>query len=100
MCNIRPMVVVAKLQELSVGKLGAIIGGDGVRHSKLVDDVREKGHDLLCPEICDWACLDPLSESVHGNQQVGVAPGHFSQGLNDVQPHTANGHVTGMVCKA
>jgi hypothetical protein len=36
------VVVVAKLQELSAGKLGAIVGDDGVRHSKLVDDVSEK----------------------------------------------------------
>jgi hypothetical protein len=46
MCNGRPVhtdvVVVAKLQELSAGKLGAIVGDDGVWHSKPVDDVSEK----------------------------------------------------------
>jgi hypothetical protein len=53
-----------------------------------VDDVHEKGHGLLCSEICDLACLDPFGELVHGNQQVGVAPGRLSQGPNDVQPPT------------
>jgi hypothetical protein len=62
------VVVVAKLQEFSIGKLGAIVGDDGVRHYKPVDDVCEKGHGLLCPEVCDWACLDPLGEFVHSNQ--------------------------------
>jgi hypothetical protein len=90
MCNGRPVhadvVVVAKLQELFVGKLGAIVGDDGVQHSKPVDDVREKGHDLFCSEICDWACLDPFRELVYGDQQVGVAPGCLSHGPDDVQP--------------
>jgi hypothetical protein len=54
------VVVVAKLQELSAGKLGAVVSDDGVRHSKPVDDVCEKGHSLFCFEICDWVCLDPF----------------------------------------
>jgi hypothetical protein len=41
---------------------------------------------LFCPEVCDWACLDPFGEFVHIDQQVGVAPGRLSQGPNDVQP--------------
>jgi hypothetical protein len=66
--------------------LGAIVGNNGVRHPKLVDDVREKGHGLFGLEVCDWACFDPLGELVYGNQQVGVAPGRLSQGPDDVQP--------------
>jgi hypothetical protein len=92
MCNGRPVhadvVVVAEFQEFSAGKLGAIVGDNGVRHSKPMDDVREKGHGLFGPEVCDRACLDPLGEFVHDNQQVGVAPGRLSQGSDDVQsPH-------------
>jgi hypothetical protein len=46
-CNGSPIhvgvvVVAKKLQELSAGKLGAIVGDDGVQHSKPVDDVSEK----------------------------------------------------------
>jgi hypothetical protein len=45
-CDNRPVhadvVVVAKLQEVSVGKLGAIVNDDGVRHPKPVDDVSAK----------------------------------------------------------
>jgi hypothetical protein len=66
--------------------LGAVVGDDGVRHSKPVDDVPKEGHSLLCPEVRDWACLDPLCEFVHGDQQVGVAPGRLLQGLDYVQP--------------
>jgi hypothetical protein len=46
MCDGRPVhadvVVLAKFQEFSTGKLGAIVGDDGVRHSKPVDDVRKE----------------------------------------------------------
>jgi hypothetical protein len=90
MCDDRPVhadvVVVAKLQEFPAGKLGAIVGDDGVRHSKPVDDVRKEGYSLLCPEVHDWACLDPLGEFVHGDQQVGVALDRLSQWPDNVQP--------------
>jgi hypothetical protein len=35
------MVVVAKLQELSTGELGVIVGDDGVRNPEPVDDIRK-----------------------------------------------------------
>jgi hypothetical protein len=62
------VVFVAKFQEFSAGKLGVVVGDDGVRHSEPVDDVGEEGHGLLCPEVRDWACLNPLGEFVHGDQ--------------------------------
>jgi hypothetical protein len=31
---------------------------------------------------------------------VGVAPGRLSQGPDNIQPHTANGHVTGIIWRA
>jgi hypothetical protein len=54
------VVFVAKFLEFPTGKLGAVVGDDGVPHSEPVDDVREEGYGLLCPEVRDWACLDPL----------------------------------------
>jgi hypothetical protein len=45
-CDGRPIhadvVVVAELQELSTGELGAVVGDDGVRHSEPVDDAGKK----------------------------------------------------------
>jgi hypothetical protein len=41
------VVVVAELHELSAGELGAIVGNDGVRYYKLVDDVGEERDNLL-----------------------------------------------------
>jgi hypothetical protein len=62
MCDGRPVhayvVFVTKFQEFFAGKLGAVVGDDGVRHSKPVDDVRKEGHGLLRPEVHDWVCLD------------------------------------------
>jgi hypothetical protein len=94
------VVVVAKLQELSAGKMGAVVNDDGVRHSKTVDDVCEKGHSLFCSEICDRVCLNSFGELFYGDHQVGVAPGAFRRGPTMSNHHMENGHVTSMVCRA
>jgi hypothetical protein len=60
--------LVAKLHELSARELGPVVGDDGVGHSKPVDDVSEERHDLLRPEVRDWAHPDPLREFVDGDQ--------------------------------
>jgi hypothetical protein len=46
MCDGRPVhvdvVLVTKLQELPVDKLGPIVGDDGIRYPEPVDDVSEE----------------------------------------------------------
>jgi hypothetical protein len=44
-----------------------VVGDDRVGHPEPVDDVGEECHGLLCPEICDWAHLDPLGELIDNN---------------------------------
>jgi hypothetical protein len=44
--------------------------------------------------------FDPLREFVDGDQQVHVAPGAFYKGPTRSRPHTANGQVMGIVCRA
>jgi hypothetical protein len=61
------VVLVAKLQELPAGKLGPIVGDDGIRHPESVNDVSEECYGMFCPEIFDWAHLDPLGELVYGD---------------------------------
>jgi hypothetical protein len=56
--------LIAKLQEFPARELGPIVGDDGVRHSKPINDVGEECHRLLCPEICNGAHLHPLGEFV------------------------------------
>jgi hypothetical protein len=41
------VVVVAKVQELSASELGAVVGDDGVRDPKAMDDVGEERHRLF-----------------------------------------------------
>jgi hypothetical protein len=78
------VVLATKLQEFSTGKLGPVVGDDGIRHPEPVDDVGEERYGLLCLEVCDWAHLDPFGDLIYGDQQVGVAPGCLSQGPDDV----------------
>jgi hypothetical protein len=71
------MVVVAKLQEYFAGELCVVVGDDGIRNPKAVDDIREEQHHLLGLDFGDGASLDPLRELVHGDEQVRVAPGYL-----------------------
>jgi hypothetical protein len=56
--------LVAKLQEFPARELGPVVGDDGIWHSKAMDNVREKRHRQLRPEICNVAHLHPLGEFV------------------------------------
>jgi hypothetical protein len=58
------MEFITKLQEFPARELGPVVGDDGVRHSKAIDNVREKRHRLLRPEICNGAHLHPLGKFV------------------------------------
>ena len=69
------VVVVAERQEFLAGELCPIIGDDGVRNPKPMDDVSEEHHRLLGLDSIDQTSLDPLGEPVNSYQQVGVAPG-------------------------
>jgi hypothetical protein len=44
------VVILAEVQELSTGELGAIVGDDGVRDPKAMDDVGEERHRLFRPD--------------------------------------------------
>jgi hypothetical protein len=41
------VVVLAEVQELPASELGAVVGNDGVRDPKAMDDVGEERHRLL-----------------------------------------------------
>jgi hypothetical protein len=43
------VVVLAEVQELPAGELGALVGDDGVWDSKAMDDVGEERHRLFGP---------------------------------------------------
>jgi hypothetical protein len=47
-------------------KLGPIVG-DGVGHSKPVDDVGEERYDLFRPEVRDGAHVNPFGEFIDGD---------------------------------
>ena len=82
------MVILAEVQELSTGALGAVVGDDGVRDPEAMDDVGEERHRLLGPDAVQGSDLDPLGEFVDGDQQVRVAPGCLLQGADEVQTPT------------
>jgi hypothetical protein len=83
------VVVLAEVQELLPSELCAIVGDDGVRDPKVMDDVGEERHCLPGPDAGEGSDLDPLGEFVDGDQQVREAPGCLLQGTDEVQtPHS------------
>jgi hypothetical protein len=65
-----------------------------------MDDVGEECHRLFGPDAVQGPDLDPLGEFIDGDQEVRVALGAFYKGPTRSRPHTANGQVMGIVCKA
>jgi hypothetical protein len=45
------VVVLAKVQELFASELGAVVGDDGVRDPRAMDDVGEERHRLFGPDV-------------------------------------------------
>jgi hypothetical protein len=45
------VVVLTEVQELPASELGAVVGDDGVRDPKAMDDVGEERHRLLVPDV-------------------------------------------------
>jgi hypothetical protein len=78
------VVILAEVQELSAGELGAFVGDDGVRDPKAMDDVGEECHRLFGPDAVQGSDFDPLGEFVDGDQQVRVAPERLLQGTDEV----------------
>jgi hypothetical protein len=44
------VVILAEVQELSASELGAVVGDDGVRDPKVMDDVGEERHRMFRPD--------------------------------------------------
>jgi hypothetical protein len=44
------VVILAEVQELSAGELGVVVGDDGVRDPKVMDDVGEERYRLFEPD--------------------------------------------------
>jgi hypothetical protein len=67
---------------------------------KSVDDVVKEDCSLGRRDIGDKPRLDPLGKFIDCYNQVGAAPDAFLKGPTKSNPQTANGPVTGMVCRA
>jgi len=67
-------MLIAEVQELFAGELGAVVGDDYIGDPKPVDDVGEEKDGLLGADVGDGSSLDPFGELVDSYQQVGVPP--------------------------
>ena len=91
---------VAEHQELLARELGAVVGDNRVRDPEPEDDVGEELDCLLGFDLADGSSLDPLENLSIATSKWVKPPGAFFSGPTRSSPHTANGHVMGIVCRA
>jgi hypothetical protein len=61
-------VPVSEIQELLAREVGAVVGDDGVGHTKLEDDIKKKLDSLLGAKLDDWFCFNPFGELAHHDE--------------------------------
>jgi hypothetical protein len=75
------------------GELSVIVGDDGVKDLEMENDVLDKIYCMLGANLSQGSHLDPLSELVDRDKQVGQALGCLLKGPQKVQaPHGTRPH--------
>jgi hypothetical protein len=77
--------------------MGVVVDDDRVGDPKAEDDVLGKAYCLFGAYFSHGPILDPLSELVDYDKQMGEAPERRFLGPKRSKPHMAKGHVMGMV---
>ena len=80
------VVFIVESKELLSGELRTVVRDDGVRDSKVMDDVEEEHHGLLGFDRRDRPSFYPLCKLVYGDKQVGVALRRLLQRSNQIEP--------------
>jgi hypothetical protein len=90
------VVVITKVQKLLSGELGVVVRDVRVGDPNTEDNVLDKAYHLLGANFGHGPSLDPLSELVDHDKQVGEVPRRFLKGTKRSRLHTVNGHVMGV----
>ena len=90
-------MLIAEVQELFAGELSAVVSDDDVGNPKPVDDVGEEKDGLFGADVGEGSSLDPLGELAIATSKWVYPPFAFCRGPTKLSPHTANGHVMGIM---
>jgi hypothetical protein len=86
---------IVEVKETLPCELRAVVGDDGVRHPKAVDDVADEGDHLFSCDRGNRLSLDPLGELVHRNEEMREAPGCPLKRADQIQPLDREGPCEG-----
>jgi hypothetical protein len=88
-CPVYPDVfVITEFQELLPDELGPVVSDDRVGDPKAGDDVLDKAYHLFVVDFGQGPSLDPLSELIDCDKQVGDSLECFFEGSQEAQtPH-------------
>ena len=86
-----------ELLEVVTSEVGPVVGDDGIGHAESVNNVQEELDCFLGVDRGYRFCLYPFCELSIATSKWVNPPGAFLSGPTMSRPHTANGHVMGMV---
>jgi hypothetical protein len=78
------VVLIVEIQELFPGELDVVVSDDKVGDPKVEDNVLDKAYRLFGVNFGQGPSLDPYSELIDHDKQVGEAPGCFLEGSQEV----------------
>jgi hypothetical protein len=87
------VIVITEIQELFSGELSLVVSDDGIRNPETENDVLDEGHNLLGTNFSQGLHLNPLSELLDYDEQVGQVHGCLLEGSKKIQAHTVKGKV-------
>jgi len=94
------VVPVIEVQELFAGELCAIVGDDDVGYPKPVDYVSAEEDSLLGANVCDGSSLDHLENLSMATSKWVYPQAAFWREPTRSRPHTTNGEVMWIICRA
>ena len=90
MCDNGPIyldvVFIIESKEFLTSELCTVVRDDGVRYSKVMDDVEEEQHGLLGLDRGDRSSLYPLCKLVYGNKHVRISTGCPLERSDQIEP--------------
>jgi hypothetical protein len=82
------VAIITEIQDFFPSELCVVVGYDGLVDPKMENDVLHEIHRLPGVDVHQGPFLNPLSEFVVYDKQVGQAPGCFLEGPQKIQaPH-------------
>jgi hypothetical protein len=82
------VIIITEIQGFFLGEPSVVVSDDRVMDPKMGNDVLDEFHAFLGANFSQMLCLDPLSEFIDCDEQMGQAPRRLLEVSQELQaPH-------------